>query len=230
MVILSFNTILESKLRQGRRGREDVTALNIGLLGNNERASVLTDQPSKSTALASLKRKGETKAGLNERKSAIVSRKLLGLFYPEGRVLIAMKSQVIKVFGVAVGLLLLTAPARAVEYQGKNVDGVRLPAKVLLYKTGGEYDVEVMFKQNLATIYFPQGEQTTIRLTQRIITDPNNVEGIGKLGQVYVGNTFRVGLDFDRSNDTFAASNTPALDYTWLIRLDPASLNQVMQQ
>ncbi|XGV94598.1 MAG: hypothetical protein ACAF41_17830 [Leptolyngbya sp. BL-A-14] len=140
-----------------------------------------------------------------------------------------MKSQVIKVFGFAASLCLFTAPARAVEYQGKNLDGVRLPAKVILYQTGGEYEVEVTFKQNLATLYFPHGEQTTIRLTQRVITDPSNVEGIGKLGQVYVGSTFRVGLDFDRSNDTFGASNVPTPDYTWRIQLDPGNLKQITQ-
>lgn len=140
-----------------------------------------------------------------------------------------MKDQVIKVLGLAVSLCLLTAPTRAVEYQGKNLDGVRLPAKVILYQTGGEYDVEVTFKQSLATLYFPHGEQTTIRLTQRVITDPSNVEGIGKLGQVYVGNTFRVGLDFDRSNDAFGTSNVPTSDYIWRIQLDPANLNQITQ-
>lgn len=138
-----------------------------------------------------------------------------------------MKSQVIKVLGFTVSLCLLTAPARAVEYQGKNLDGMRLPAKVVLYQTGGEYDVEVTFKQSLATIYFPHGEQTTIRLNQRVITDPSNVEGIGKLGQVYVGNTFRVGLDFDRSNDALVTSNVPTSDYIWRIQLNPTSLKQI---
>lgn len=142
----------------------------------------------------------------------------------------ANEGQAMKVFGfVVTTLLLLTMPARAVEYQGKNLDGIKLPAKVTSYKTGGEYDVEVQFKQNLATIYFAHGGQTTIRLTQRVITDPNNIEGIGKLGQVYLGNSFSIGLDFDRSTGDVAASVTPTTDYIWSIRLDPASLNQVTQ-
>lgn len=134
-----------------------------------------------------------------------------------------------KVLGFVVTALLLTAPAYAVEYQGKNLDGIKLPAKVISYQTGGEYDVQVQFKQNLATIYFPHGAQTTIRLTQRVITDPNHIEGIGKLGQVYLGSSFRVGLDFDRSNSDVAASVVPTTDSIWSIRLDPASLNQVTQ-
>lgn len=134
-----------------------------------------------------------------------------------------------KIFGFVVTALLLTAPARAVEYQGKNLDGIKLSAKVISYQTGGEYDVQVQFKQNLATLYFPHGAQTTIRLTQRVITDPNRIEGIGKLGQVYLGSSFSVGLDFDRSNSDVAASVVPTTDYFWSIRLDPVSLNQVTQ-
>ncbi|MBW4582515.1 MAG: hypothetical protein KME42_23340 [Tildeniella nuda ZEHNDER 1965/U140] len=135
-----------------------------------------------------------------------------------------------KLFGFAVTvLLLLTAPVRAVEYQGKNLDGIKLPAKVISYQTGGEYDVQVQFKQNLATIYFSHGAQTTIRLTQRVITDPTRIEGIGKLGQVYLGSSFSVGLDFDRSNSDVAASVVPTTDYLWSIRLDPDSLDRMTQ-
>ena len=142
----------------------------------------------------------------------------------------AIEDEAMKVFGfVITALLLLTVPARAVEYQGKNLDGIKLPAKVTSYNTGGEYDVQVQFKQNLATIYFAHGGQTTIRLTQRVITDPTKLEGIGKLGQVYLGNVFSVGLDFDRSTSDVAAAATPTTDYRWSIRLDPASLNQATQ-
>ena len=141
-----------------------------------------------------------------------------------------IKEDTMKKFGFMItALLLLTAPAYAVEYQGKNLDGIKLPAKVTSYKTGGEYDVQVQFKQNLATIYFSHGGQTTIRLTQRVITDPNKIEGIGKLGQVYLGRVFSVGLDFDRSNSDVAASVVPTTDYLWSIRLDPDSLNQATQ-
>lgn len=142
----------------------------------------------------------------------------------------AMEGQRMKVLGfVLTALLLLAMPVRAVEYQGKNLDGIKLPAKVTSSKTGGESDVQVQFKQNLATIYFPHGEQTTIRLTHRVITDPNRIQGIGKLGQVYLGNTFSVGLDFDRSTDDVAASVTSTTDYLWSIHLDPVSLNQLTQ-
>jgi hypothetical protein len=142
----------------------------------------------------------------------------------------AIEEEAMKKIGFMItALCLLTAPAQAVEYQGKNLDGIKLPAKVTSYNTGGEYDVQVQFKQNLATIYFSHGGQTTIRLTQRVITDPNKIEGIGKLGQVYLGSVFSVGLDFDRSTGDVAASVVPTADYLWSIRLDPDSLTQATQ-
>ncbi len=152
------------------------------------------------------------------------------LFYARESVRTAMKEEAMKKIGFMItALLLLAAPAHAVEYQGKNLDGIKLPAKVTSYKTGGEYDVQVQFKQNLATIYFSHGGQTTIRLTQRVITDPNQIEGIGRLGQVHLGSVFRVGLNFDRSSSDVAAPVVPTTDYLWSIRLDPDSLNQAIQ-
>ena len=52
-----------------------------------------------------------------------------------------------KVFGIVLSaLLLLNAPARAAEYQGKNIDGVKLQGKALLSETGGVYDVMVLYQ------------------------------------------------------------------------------------
>ena len=100
-----------------------------------------------------------------------------------------------KVFGLVLSaLLLLTAPAFSAEYQGKNIDGFKLKGKALFSETGGVYDVMVLFKGNKATIFFDNGDQTTIKLRRQVITDPNNIEGIGGLGQYYLGGPFSVGL------------------------------------
>lgn len=100
-----------------------------------------------------------------------------------------------KVFGLVLSaLLLLSAPARAAEYQGKNIDGVMLKGQALLSETGGVYDVMVLFKGERATIFFVNDDQITLKLRRKIITDPNNIEGIGGLGQYHLGGPFSVGL------------------------------------
>lgn len=100
-----------------------------------------------------------------------------------------------KVFGLVLSaLLLLTAPAFSAEYQGKNIDGFKLKGKALFSETGGVYDVMVLFKGNKATIFFDNGDQTTIKLRRQVITDPSNIEGVGGLGQYYLGGPFSVGL------------------------------------
>jgi len=58
---------------------------------------------------------------------------------------------------VLLSLFLLTAPALAVEYQGRSLDGKKLPAKVYNYATGGVYDAQVRFEKQRATIYFSAG-------------------------------------------------------------------------
>ncbi len=100
-----------------------------------------------------------------------------------------------KVFGLALStLFLLVTPTRAVEYQGKNIDGSKLTGVAYFSQTGGTYNVMVMFKQNRATIFFANGSQITIKLRQQVITDPSNIEGVGGLGQYYLGDSFSVGL------------------------------------
>jgi hypothetical protein len=99
-----------------------------------------------------------------------------------------------KFFGLVLSiLLLLSAPARAAEYQGKNIDGFKLKGKAYFAETGGVYDVMVLFKGNEATIFFDNDDQITILLKRQIITDPNNIEGVGGLGQYYLGGPFSVG-------------------------------------
>lgn len=100
-----------------------------------------------------------------------------------------------KFFGLVLStLLLLSAPARAAEYQGKNIDGFKLKGKAYFAETGGVYDVMVLFKGNEATIFFDNDDQITIKLRRQIITDLNNIEGVGGLGQYYLGGPFSVGL------------------------------------
>jgi len=100
-----------------------------------------------------------------------------------------------KVFGLVLStLLLLTTPARAVEYQGKNIDGFKLKGKALFSETGGVYDVMVLFKGNRATIFFVNGDYITIKLRKRVITDPSDIEGLGGVGQYNLGGPFSVGL------------------------------------
>ena len=100
-----------------------------------------------------------------------------------------------KVFGLVLSaLLLLSVPARAAEYQGKNIDGFKLLGKALFSETGGVYDVMVLFKGNRATIFFANGDQTTIKLRHSVITDPNDIEGVGGIGQYPVRGSLSVGL------------------------------------
>ncbi len=117
-------------------------------------------------------------------------------------------------------LLLLATPAMAAEYQGKNIDGRKLPAKLYSYRTGGVYDVQVQFNQSRATIYFVNGDKTTIKLSQKTITDPSDIEGVGRLGQVYLGGPFSVGLDYDRSADAQRLPGSQPLEDFWRISLD----------
>ena len=124
-------------------------------------------------------------------------------------------------------LFLLTTPAMAVEYQGKNIDGRKLAAKAYYYATGGVYDVEVRFEHKRATIYFIGGAQTTIRLRQRVITDPNDIEGFGKLGHFPLGGILSVGLDYDNNlvGDRQLSGSHPLAGF-WRISLKPTDFNQ----
>jgi hypothetical protein len=125
-----------------------------------------------------------------------------------------------KVFGLVLSaLLLLLVPARAAEYQGKNIDGFKLLGKALLSETGGVYDVMVLFKGNRATIFFVNGDQTTIKLRHSVITDPNNIEGVGGLGQYPVAGPLSIGLI---SSDN---STGRPLQNFWRIRVDLTDFN-----
>ncbi|MEH1807028.1 hypothetical protein [Nostoc sp.] len=120
-------------------------------------------------------------------------------------------------------LLLLCSPAMAVELKGQNIDGQKLPATAYYYATGGVYKVQVRFHNKRATIYFDDGNQTTIQLNQRASADSKNIEGFGKLGQYPLNRTFSVGLVYDNnwpgsSDNQFQQSNP--LDGLWKISLE----------
>jgi len=124
-------------------------------------------------------------------------------------------------------LFLLTTPAIAVEYQGKNIDGRKIPAKVYYYATGGVYNVQVSFQNNRATIYFNDDSETSIRLNRRSLSDLNDIEGFGKLGQIALNEVFSIGLDGNNllsNGQTLPESRS--LEGLWRISIDPATLNK----
>lgn len=119
--------------------------------------------------------------------------------------------------------LMLVTPAIAVEFKGQNIDGQKLPARAYYYATGGVYKVQVRFHKKRATIYFDDGNQTTIQLNQQVITDSNNIEGFGKLGQYPLNGIFSVGLVYDNnwlgSSDSQSDQSNP-LSGLWKISLE----------
>jgi hypothetical protein len=127
-----------------------------------------------------------------------------------------------RIFGLVLSaLLLLTAPAFSAEYQGKNIDGFKLKGKAYFASTGGVYDVMVVFKGGQATIFFDNDDQVTILLRRQVITDPNNIEGVGGLGRYYLGGPFSVGLG---SGDNPMGSSLTSF---WRISVDLADFNSL---
>jgi hypothetical protein len=118
--------------------------------------------------------------------------------------------------------LLLTPPTLAVEYQGKNIDGRKLPANIYSYKTGGLYEAQVQFKQDFATIYFVNGSQLTIRLNQRTITDPKNILGYGRPGQIPLSRWLAVGVGSEAGLSGNVALGAGRLEDLWSIQLNPS--------
>lgn len=127
-----------------------------------------------------------------------------------------------KIFGLVLStLFLLATPCMAAVYRGKNIDGIKLAGKVYFSQTGGVYKVHVSFDKNLATIYFDNGGQTTIQLRQNVITDPNNIEGYGAIGQYYLSRSFSIGLaQSDDSIGNFGWQGSRDIQGLWIISLD----------
>ena len=125
-----------------------------------------------------------------------------------------------KVFGLILStLLLLATPVFAVEYQGKDIDGRMLNGKAYNYETGGVYNVQVQFKKNKATLYFSSGEQLTIKLSQQVIADPKNIQGVGRLGFLNAGGIFNFGLYNDDNSNRQPPGQNPLAGF-WRISLE----------
>lgn len=119
-------------------------------------------------------------------------------------------------------LLAMTLPLSAAEYQGKTIDGRRLPAQVYSYGTGGVFEAEVEFRGDLATVYFVNGGQLQIRLNQSTIRDLGNIMGYGRVGQLPLGR-FSIGLGTGSGLSGGVTIGAGSLNDTWGIRLLPIS-------
>jgi hypothetical protein len=131
-----------------------------------------------------------------------------------------------KVAGLILALLpFLTSPLLALEYQGRSLDGRKLPAKAYYQRTGGVYNVFVLFEGNRATIYFAEGGQTTIQLKQSVITDLNEIQGMGRLGYIRVGNSVSIGLEQNQPTDDVGTPGPHGVNDIWRLRLSAQDLD-----
>ena len=130
---------------------------------------------------------------------------------------------------VASALLLVAMPAHAIEYQGRTIDGKKLPAKVFSYQTGGVYNAQVEFRQDLATVTFEGGSQLILRLNQSTITDPSDISGYGRLGQLPLSRWLGIGLRSDNGLTGGVAFGAGRVEDLWRINLNPADLDRSLQ-
>ncbi|GAP99963.1 hypothetical protein NIES2104_65290 [Leptolyngbya sp. NIES-2104] len=112
-------------------------------------------------------------------------------------------------------------PTHAAEYDGKTIDGRKLPAKVYSSATGGVFEAQVKFQRDWATIYFVNGGQLVIRLSQPIIRDPNNIIGYGQVGQLPLGRSLSIGIGADPALNGSVTAGGGTLADLWTIRLLP---------
>ncbi len=128
-----------------------------------------------------------------------------------------------KIFALIwVALSFLTLPVLALEYQGRNLDGQKIPAKAYYQGTGGVYNVQVLFEGNRATLFFAEGGQTTIQLRQSVITDLDHIQGIGRLGQIRVGNSVSLGLETNEGN--WGTQGSQGVNDIWRLSLSADDL------
>lgn len=124
-------------------------------------------------------------------------------------------------------LFLLTTPAIAVEYQGRNLDDRKFAAKVYYQRTGGVYNVQVQFKRDRAILYFTDGGQVIIKLGGQQIIDPSNIVGFGRLGYVPLNNWFSIGLESSTPTNNVEFSMSRPSEDIWRIQLDPTVLQEI---
>lgn len=120
---------------------------------------------------------------------------------------------------VASVLLAVTLPAIAAEYQGKTIDGKRLPARAYSYATGGVFEAQVEFRGDLATLYFVNGGELAIRLSQPMIRDPKNIVGYGRVGQLSPGRALSIGIGTDPVLTGSLTLGGGSFNDTWSIQL-----------
>jgi hypothetical protein len=133
-------------------------------------------------------------------------------------------------WGLILGMAVILAPAAmmsgkaiAAEYQGQNIDGRRFSGQVYSFETGGVFDVEVVFKQKRATLYFVNGSQQTILLNNPIISDPSDIVGWGRPFFWSLGGVFRVGVADSDFGNTEPARPRP-FEGLWRISVNPDDL------
>lgn len=125
-----------------------------------------------------------------------------------------------KIWGLILAwLFFLSVPVLGLEYQGRNLDGRKIPAKAYYQRTGGVYDVQVVFEGNRATLIFADGGQTTIQLRQSVITDLNNIQGMGRLGYIRVGSGVSVGLENGQETGNLGTQGSRGVNDIWRLKL-----------
>lgn len=131
-----------------------------------------------------------------------------------------------KIFWLTLSTLsLLATPVIAAEYQGKNIDGKKIPARVFYQQTGGVYDVEVEFNGDRATLHFTDGSQVILNLASPNINDPTNIIGYGRIGFIPINRRFSFGLESgDPNNNVGSPTPSPSAPDIWKIQLDPKNL------
>nr|WP_238717992.1 hypothetical protein [Petrachloros mirabilis] len=139
---------------------------------------------------------------------------------------IRIKHCLLPLHGLLASAVMLTATqGSAAEYQGRNIDGQRLPGTVYSYETGGVFDVEVVFQENRATLYFVNGSEKTVRLRNPVITNPKRIEGF-KRGFVTLGNIFSLGVA-DHHVGNLQPPHPRPFEGFWRIQLSEEALADV---
>ena len=119
------------------------------------------------------------------------------------------------------GIALIAGKTPAAEYQGQNIDGQRLHGKAYSYETGGLFEAEIVFRQKQATLYFVNGSEQRVRLSQPKIRDLKNIEatsvGLFSLGGI------NFGLTTERDNNLETPRPRPFAGF-WRITLNGGEL------
>ncbi len=126
-------------------------------------------------------------------------------------------------FVILTPTMIVGKQAIAAEYQGQNIDGRKFSAQVYSLETGGVFDVEVVFKQKRATLFFVNGSQQTILLNNPIISDPSDIVGWGRPFFWSLGGFFRVGVADSNLGNTESPRPRP-FEGLWRISLNPDDL------